>query len=330
MCYDKTMAILEQKTKTRPAFSIGDLPVFGDLILSPMDGVSDAPFRSLARSLGSALSYSEFINAIDILNGYPYLEEHLYFSERERPLVFQIFDDDPDRLVQAARRLRERRPDVIDVNMGCSARCVSGRGAGAGLLRTPEKIARIFSTLTHELDIPITGKIRLGWDADNRNYLEIARIIADNGGALIAVHARTREQGYNGAVDWNAIGEIKQAVDIPVLGNGDVKTVADIERIKSQTGCDGVMIGRAAIGNPWIFSRLDRDQVPPLQVRETIRRHLDANIEFYGAERGLTLYRKHLKRYLAPYAVPRNILGALLTSTEPELVWTMVDEILPR
>lgn len=322
--------LLEKQIKTQPAFKIGDLPVFGDLILSPMDGVSDAPFRSLARSLGSALSYSEFINAIDILNGYPYLEEHLYFSEQERPLVFQIFDDDPDRLVQAARCLRERRPDVIDVNMGCSARCVSGRGAGAGLLRTPEKIAHIFSTLTRELDIPITGKIRLGWDADNRNYLEIARIIADNGGALIAVHARTREQGYNGAVDWDAIGEIKQAVDIPVLGNGDVKTVADIERIKSQTGCDGVMIGRAAIGNPWIFSRLDRDQVPPLQVRATMRRHLDANIEFYGAERGLTLFRKHLKRYLAPYAVPRNLLGALLTSTEPELVWSMVDEILSR
>lgn len=323
------MTLLDCTTELKPTYHIREIPVYGDLVLSPMDGVSDAPFRELARSLGSALSYTEFINAIDILNGYPYLEEHLYFSEQERPVVYQIFDDEPERLVKAAHRLRERQPDIIDVNMGCSARCVSGRGAGAGLLRTPEKIARIFSVLSRELDIPITGKIRLGWDATSRNYLEIARIIEDNGGALIAVHARTKEQGYTGEVDWNAIGEIKQAVHIPVLGNGDVMTVADIDRIKAQTGCDGVMIGRAAIGNPWIFSRLEREQVPPALVRATLRRHLQANIEFYGVDRGLTLFRKHLKRYVAPYAVPRHILGALLTSTDPAVIWSLLDQVLP-
>lgn len=323
------MSVPVPATPIEPAFFIRDIPVYGDLVLSPMDGVSDSPFRALARSLGSALSYSEFINAIDVLNGYPYLEEHLFFQERERPVVYQIFDDDPDRLVQAARRLCERQPDVLDVNMGCCARCVSGRGAGAGLLRAPEKIARIFSTLSRELDIPITGKIRLGWDAASRNYLDIARIIEDNGGALIAVHARTRDQAYNGDVDWDAIGEIKRAVGIPVLGNGDVKTVADIERIRTQTGCDGVMIGRAAIGNPWLFSRLERDQVPPALERTTMRRHLDANLAFYGVERGLTLFRKHLKRYLAPYAVSRHLLGAMLTSTDPETVWALVESVLP-
>ncbi|TLN19857.1 tRNA-dihydrouridine synthase family protein [bacterium] len=316
-------------TQVNPAFYVRNLAVAGDLVLSPMDGISDAPFRALARSMGSALSYTEFINAIDILNGYPYLEEHLYFEEGERPVVYQIFDDEPDRLVAAAHRLSERQPDIIDVNMGCSARCVTGRGAGAGLLRTPEKIARIFATLTRELTVPITGKIRLGWDTDSRNYLEIARIIEDNGGALIAVHARTKEQGYTGEVDWDAIAEIKRAVSIPVLGNGDVKTVADIDRIKEQTGCDGVMIGRAAIGNPWIFARMDREDVPAAMVRETMRRHLDANIEFYGVERGLTLFRKHLKRYLAPYDVSRHLLGAMLTATEPGVVWSFLDEVLP-
>lgn len=323
------MATINPTTQIQPAFSIRELPVYGDLILSPMDGISDAPFRSLARSLGSALSYTEFINAIDIMNGYPHLEEHLFYQEEERPVVFQVFDDDPERLVKAARRLGEWQPDIIDVNMGCSARCVSGRGAGAGLLRTPEKIARIFSTLTRELAIPITGKIRLGWDAESRNYLEIAKIIEDNGGSLIAVHARTREQGYTGEVDWDAIAEIKQSVHIPVLGNGDVKTVADIDRIKAQTGCDGVMIGRAAIGNPWIFARIERDQVPSALEHETIHRHLKANLEFYGVDRGLTLFRKHLKRYLTPYNVPNSTLGALLTSTEPEIVWSLVDQILP-
>lgn len=323
------MAMIETVSKVHPAFTIGSLPVYGDLVLSPMDGISDAPFRALTRSLGSALSYTEFINAIDILNGNPYLDEHLFFQEQERPVVFQIFDDDPERLVKAAQYLQERQPDIIDINMGCSARCVSGRGAGAALLKSPEKIARIFSTLTRQLDIPITGKIRLGWDSGSRNYLEIAKIIEDNGGTLIAVHARTKEQGYSGDVDWKAIGEIKQAVTIPVLGNGDVKTVADIDRIKSQTGCDGVMIGRAAIGNPWIFSRIERDQVPADLVRIIIRRHLDANMAFYGTERGLTLFRKHLKRYLSPYLVSQNILGALLTSTEPEIVWSLLDSVLP-
>lgn len=323
------MSMLKTTTQVKPAFFIRELPVIGDLILSPMDGISDAPFRSVARSLGSALSYTEFINAIDILNGHPRLEELLFFESEERPVVYQVFDDEPDRLVQAVRRIIDHRPDIIDINMGCSARCVSGRGAGAGLLRTPYKIAHIFSTLTRELDVPITGKIRLGWDADSRNYLEIAKIIEDNGGSLIAVHARTREQGYTGAVDWDAIAEIKQTVSIPVVGNGDVKTVADIDRIKAQTGCDGVMIGRAAIGNPWIFSRLERHEVPPALERETIHRHLKANLAFYGADRGLTLFRKHLKRYLSPHNVANATLGALLTSTDPGVVWSLVDKILP-
>lgn len=323
------MNIFTTGTQTQTAFIIRDLPVKGDLILSPMDGISDAPFRSLTRSLGSALSYTEFMNAIDIMNGYPYLEEHIFFAEEERPVVYQVFDDDPERLVKAVHRLLRWQPDIIDVNMGCSARCVSGRGAGAGLLRTPQKIARIFSTLTREVKIPVTGKIRLGWDDDSRNYLEIAKIIEDNGGALIAVHARTREQGYTGPVDWDAIAEIKQAVRIPVIGNGDVKTVADIEQIKAQTGCDGVMIGRAAIGNPWIFSRLDRQDVPPHLERTTIRKHFDANLNFYGSARGLTLFRKHLKRYLSPYAVSNHTMGAMLTSTEPAEVWAMIESVLP-
>ncbi|RPJ48007.1 MAG: tRNA-dihydrouridine synthase family protein, partial [Chloroflexi bacterium] len=210
-----------------PTFWVREIPVYGDLILSPMDGYSDLPFRALARSLGSAMSYTEFISAIDVTGGrHPHMERKLKYLESERPVVFQIFDDDPDRLVRAALKLRPRNPDIIDINMGCSAKCVSGRGAGAGLLRTPEKIAQIFSRLTRELDIPITGKIRLGWDDTSRNYLDTARIIEDNGGSLIAVHGRTKAQGYTGTADWDAIAEVRQAVSVPVIANGDVKTVA--------------------------------------------------------------------------------------------------------
>jgi nifR3 family TIM-barrel protein len=191
---------------------------------------------------------------------------------------------------------------------------VSGRGAGAGLLRTPQKIAHIFRTLSQALAVPVSGKIRLGWDDDSRNYLLVARIIEENGGSLIAVHARTRVQGYAGLADWDAIAEIKQAVSIPVIGNGDVHTVADIERLQTHTGCDAVMIGRAAIGNPWIFSRLDRQEVPLDQVRAILLKHLERMSFFYGSELGLVLFRKHASRYLSPLPLTKEQRQRLLTA----------------
>ncbi len=311
-----------------PTFWVRDIPIYGDLILSPMDGYSDLPFRAVARRLGSAMSYTEFINAIDVVYGHPHLERKLSYLESERPVVYQIFDDDPDRLVQAALKLRPRNPDIIDINMGCSAKTVSGRGAGAGLLRTPEKIAQIFSRLTRELDIPVTGKIRLGWDDTSRNYLDTARIIEENGGQLIAVHGRTKKQGYTGSADWDAIAEVRQAVSIPVIANGDVKTVADIERIKAHTGCKAVMIARAAIGNPWIFSRLDREQVPPDMLRDTMLQHLETMLDFYGAEHGLVFFRKYAARYLTPYQLPPDLRQTLFTSERKEEFLSLLDCIL--
>ncbi len=274
------------------------------------------------------MSYTEFINAIDVLNGHPHLERKLTYLESERPIVYQVFDDDPDRFVRAVSKLRNRNPDIIDVNMGCSARTVSGRGAGAGLLRTPEKVEKIFRELSRILDIPVTGKIRLGWDAASKNYLEVARIIEDNGGQLIAVHGRTKEQAYGGQADWDAIAEVKQAVSIPVVANGDVRTVADIERIKAHTGCDAVMIARAAIGNPWIFSRLDREDVPPYILHSTMLSHLDSMLSFYGPERGLVFFRKYAKRYLTPYGLSGEVRQALLTTENKEQFLSMLDQVI--
>ena len=300
-----------------PSFFVRQIPVFGDLILSPMDGYSDQPFRSLCRELGSAMSYTEFINALDVLNGHPHLARKLAFLPEERPVVFQIFDSEPMRLLETALRLQEYGPDIIDVNMGCSVRCVSGRGAGAGLLREPEKIGRIFTLLTRSLQVPVTGKIRLGWDEQTRNSIEIARAVEENGGALLAVHGRTRSQGYSTPADWDAIAEIQQAVSIPVIANGDVRSVADIERIKAQTGCQGVMIGRAAIGNPWIFARLDRSDVPLEMVRETLLRHLERMLAFYGQELGLVRFRKHASRYLSAFQLTPEQRHSLLTAQGP-------------
>ena len=311
-----------------PVFQIGSLPVCGDLILSPMDGFSDLPFRSVCRDLGSALSYTEFINALDILQRHPFIDEKLAFLPEERPVVFQIFDSEPERLLDVALRLQERGPDVIDVNMGCSARTVSGRGAGAGLLRDPAKIARIFSLLSRALQVPVTGKIRLGWDDDSRNYLDVARAVEENGGKLIAVHARTRQQGYGGQADWHAIGEVKAVVSIPVLGNGDVRTVADIERMKFLTGCDGVMIGRAAVGNPWIFSRLDRQDVPVEEVRRVIELHLLRMLSFYGEARGLVIFRKHANQYLTASGLSSEIRRTLLTTSSADEFLCLVRQVL--
>jgi tRNA-dihydrouridine synthase B len=298
-----------------PSFFIGTLPVRGDAILAPMDGFSDLPFRTLCREYGSALSYTPFVNAMEILARQPRALRHLDFRPSERPVVFQLFDSDEERLLQAAQWALELQPDVLDVNMGCSVRSVAGRGAGAGLLRDPRKVARIIARLSRALPIPVTAKIRLGWDAQSSNYLEVARAIEEHGGALIAVHARTRQQRYTGRADWDAIAAVKAAVAIPVLGNGDVQRVEDIRRMREQTGCDGVMIGRGAIGNPWIFQRRERRRVPVAEVMATIRRHVRSMVAYYDERDGLLLFRKHLVRYLKGVPVPAPTRAALLDTT---------------
>ncbi|MBL8056001.1 MAG: tRNA-dihydrouridine synthase [Anaerolineales bacterium] len=287
------------------AFAVREIPIHGDVILAPMDGFSDLPFRLLCRELGSAMSYTEFVN-VDELAATRKRDakcwRKLEFHPSERPMTFQIYGHDVDRLVAVARRLQDRppaeAPDILDINLGCYVKSISERGAGSGMLRCPDKLETLFKRLTAELRLPVTGKMRLGWDEHSRHHVDNARRLEDNGASLIAVHGRTKSQGYGGQADWDAIAEVKQAVRVPVVGNGDVRTVADIARIKAHTGCDGVMIGRAAIGNPWIFAGLDREQVP-LEARIALmRRHLALNLEFYGPRFGLLLFRKHAARYI--------------------------------
>ena len=301
-----------------PSFIVGNIPVYGDLILSPMAGFSDQPYRLICREYGSAMSYTEFVSADGILHGNERTMEMLRFDPFESPVVFQIFGHDEATLEQAARKIEQLGPDIIDLNMGCSVKKISARGSGAALLKDPSKIGRIFAHLTRALSVPVTGKIRLGWDDASLNYLEVAKIIEDNGAALIAVHGRTKEQAYNGQANWDAIAEIKQAVSIPVIGNGDVRTVADIERIKQHTGCDAVMIGRAAVGNPWIFQRKDVHEVTLAEKTALIQRHLDLMLEFYGQERGLILFRKHIVKYIRGLAHSAKIRARLITCTRPE------------
>jgi nifR3 family TIM-barrel protein len=295
----------------RPTFHVRDIPVYGDVILAPMDGYSDWPFRSLCRELGSAMSYTEFVKVEKILSRSKEPAKRLYFTNVERPITFQIYGDDPDLILKAALKVQELNPDIIDINMGCPAKSIADRGAGVGMMPSPLRIARTFRKLTRALRVPVTGKIRLGWDK-NKNYKLIARIVEEEGGSLIAVHGRTREQRYTGNADWDAIAEVKSRAGIPVIGSGDVKTVADIQRMKEHTGCDAVMIGRGALANPWIFSRLDREQVFPAQVQDTVRKHLARSVEFYGDEDGSRLFRKYAVQYLLMQTLTRETRKQIL------------------
>jgi len=278
-----------------------------------MSGFSDLPYRSLCRRFGSALSYTEFVSAKEILHGASsHWKTALTFLPWERPVVIQIFDGDESRLVEASHIVSALGPDVIDVNMGCSVHKIACRGAGAALLKQPAKIARIFKRLTEVAAVPISGKIRLGWDTKSRNYLDILHALQESGAAMVAVHARTSDQGYSGQADWDAIARIVEEARIPVIGNGDVQSVADADEMKHRTGCTAVMIGRGAIGNPWVFQRRERSSVPLQEKIRVIRHHFQLMEDYYGQPQATTFMRKHLAKYFNEHPGVRDFRPRLV------------------
>jgi len=277
---------------------ISFLSLTSNLFLAPMDGFTDHPFRMLVKKLGAGVVFSEFINGLDVVNHHPFLEKKIFFDDSERPFGYQIFDDSPERILIAAQFLQEKSPDFIDVNFGCSAKNVTNRGAGAGLLLEPGKVAKIISLLVKKINVPITAKIRLGWDEQKLNYMEISRIIEEEGASIISVHGRTKKQAYTGEADWNAIAEIKTQRKIPIIANGDVVNTKDLANIQQKTNCDGIMIGRGALTNPWIFQRRNLNEISVEEKFSLFTDHFSAILAFYGKSTGMTLFRKHLKSYL--------------------------------
>lgn len=233
---------------------IGNVEIENQVVLAPMAGISNSAYRSIIKEMGAGLVYAEMVSDKAISYGNEKTIDMLYMKDEERPIVQQIFGSDKESFVEAAKFIEKTmKPDIIDINMGCPVPKVALKNqAGSALLKSPDKVYEIVKSVKEAVSVPVTVKIRSGWDSNHINAVEIAKTCEKAGASAIAVHPRTRSQGYSGSADWNIIKEVKQNVHIPVIGNGDIKTCFDAKRMLDETGCDAVMIGRGLLGNPWL------------------------------------------------------------------------------
>ena len=281
----------------------------GNIILAPMAGITDMPFRALCREQGATFSYTEMISAKALYYKNKNTLPLLQVAKGERPIAVQLFGSEPELLAQEALKLEEGPYDIFDVNMGCPVPKVVNNGEGSALMRDPEKIGQIVSAMTKVLHKPVTIKIRKGFSADQINAVEVAKRAEDAGAAAIAIHGRNREEYYSGHADYDIIRQVKEAVSIPVMGSGDIYKGKDAKRMLDETGCDAVMIARGARGNPWIFrevahfletgEELPRPSVE--EVKEMILRHARMLIDFCGENMAIRQMRKHAGYYVTGY-----------------------------
>jgi tRNA-dihydrouridine synthase B len=276
----------------------------GKVFLAPLSGVADSPFRRICKHFGADVVYSEMISAVGLIRGNPKSTDLLRFHREERPIGIQIFGGEPDNLARAAPMVEESQPDFIDINFSCPARKIVSRGAGCALLRDVGKIGGIASSVVESTGLPVTAKVRIGWDEDSINASEVARALEDAGVAAIAVHGRTWRQGFSGRASWEDVGQVKEAVRIPVILSGDINTPEDAARAFGETGCDAIMIGRGAFGRPWIFRTVKEHlngvlYVPPgpYEITQLILSHLDLAISDLGERLAVIRFRKHLLWY---------------------------------
>ena len=285
---------------------IGSIELRTPLALAPMAGVTDLPFRLICARYGCGLTVSEMVSAKGLLYKNVKTTEMLRIDEGERPTAIQLFGSVPQELAVAAKQVEASGADIIDFNMGCPVPKIVNNGEGSALMRRPELAYEVLAAMVDAVKIPVTVKFRAGWDENSINAVEIAQLMEKAGVAAVAVHGRTRKQFYEGKANWDIIREVKQAVNIPVFGNGDIHTVEDGLRMLKETGCDGLMIGRGADGNPWLFQRLAAvlegkplPKEPSLEQRlEQVREHLHMLVDFKGEVIAVKEMRRHVCTYL--------------------------------
>lgn len=283
---------------------IGNVKFESNIFLAPMAGVTDLPFRLLCKEFGCGLVYSEMISAKGLHYNNENTKQMLVVDDKEKPIAFQLFGSDSNILANMAKAI-EKHADIIDINMGCPAPKIVKNGEGSALMKEPKKIGEIVKSVSSSVNKPVTIKIRRGFDENYLNALEVAKVAEANGAAAIAIHGRTREQYYSGHADWEIIKQIKDNVRIPVIGNGDVDTPQKAKAMFEQTGCDAIMVGRAAQGNPWIFEQINHylktgELLPSPTASEKIQmaiRHAHMLVEFKGEYIGIREMRKHIAWY---------------------------------
>lgn len=306
---------------------LGERPV----MLAPMEDVTDPSFRLICREQGAAMVYTEFVSAEALVRNINSTTRKLTIDDRERPVAIQIYGREPEAMVEAAKMVEQARPDILDINFGCPVKKVAAKGAGAGMLRNPEKMLAITKAVVDAVDIPVTVKTRLGWDCENKIITDLAPRLQDCGIKALTIHGRTRSQMYTGDADWTLIGEVKAdpRIEIPIIGNGDIKTAEQAKRAFDTYGVDGVMIGRASFGAPWIFREvkeyLQAGTLPEISDEEKfalLRRQIRESIDRIDEYRGILHIRRHLAATPLLKGIPdfrETRIRLLRAETEKEL-----------
>ena len=311
-------------------FKIGNIEIKNNVVLAPMAGICNSAFRRIVKEFGAGLIYAEMVSDKAIVYENEKTKKMLYMTDEERPISQQIFGSDVNSFVNAAKIVyKEMKPDIIDINMGCPVPKVAvSAQAGAALLKNPEKVGEIVKQVVNAVPIPVTVKIRSGWDFNHINAIEIAKICEKNGASAICVHPRTRSQRYEGKADWSIIKEVKKNVSIPVIGNGDIKTVYDAKKMLEDTKCDAIMIGRGVLGNPWlirdIINYLNYGIIPKEITKEEkidmCIKHLNYLLEVKDEKTAVLEMRSHIAWYLKGISGSNEIKRKIFMSTKKEEV----------